>query len=211
MIHLAIVDDHEIVRTGFREMLAEEFDLTLAFEAASGEEALEKLRETPCELILLDLSLPGLSGVDVLRTVRQRHEDVRVLVLSGFPEERYAVAMLRHGADGYLCKDCDREELLRAIRAVAQGRRYVSPRTAELLADELTGASTGPPHEQLSERELQVFLRLARGESVSDIAAALNLSIKTVSTYRSRLLEKLELASNAELAAYAIRHGLLVE
>jgi two-component system, NarL family, invasion response regulator UvrY len=211
MIHLAIVDDHEIVRAGFREMLAEEMDLCLAFEAASGEEALEKLRETPCELILLDLSLPGLSGVDVLRTVRQRFEDVRVLVLSGFPEERYAVAMIRNGADGYVCKDCDREELLRAIRTVAQGRRYLSPRTAELLADELTGAAPGPPHEQLSERELQVFLRLARGESVSDIAAALNLSIKTVSTYRSRLLEKLDLASNAELAAYAIRHGLLVD
>jgi two-component system invasion response regulator UvrY len=211
LIHLAIVDDHEIVRAGFREMLAEEVDLALAFEAASGEEALERLRETPCELILLDLSLPGLSGVDVLRTVRSRHEDVRVLVLSGFPEERYALAMLRHGADGYLCKDCDREELLRAIRAVAQGRRYVSPRTAELLADELTGAASAAPHEQLSERELQVFLRLARGESVSDIAAALKLSIKTVSTYRSRLLEKLALTSNAELAAYAIRHGLLVD
>ena len=209
MIHLAIIDDHEIVRAGFREMLAEELDLSLAFEAASGEEALERLRETPCGLILLDLSLPGLSGVDVLRMVRQRHEGVRVLVLSGFPEERYAVAMLRHGADGYLCKDCDREELLRAIRSVAQGHRYVSPRTAELLADELTGAAQTAPHEQLSERELQVFLRLASGESVSDIAATLNLSIKTVSTYRSRLLEKLELASNAELAAYAIRHGLL--
>jgi two-component system invasion response regulator UvrY len=194
MIHLAIVDDHEIVRAGFREMLAEELDLTLAFEAASGEEALERLRETPCELILLDLSLPGLSGVDVLRAVHSRHE---------------AVAMLRHGADGYLCKDCDREELLRAIRTVAQGRRYVSPRTAELLADELTGAAPEQPHEQLSERELQVFLRLAAGESVSDIAAALNLSIKTVSTYRSRLLEKLDLASNAELATYAVRHGLL--
>ena len=209
MIRLAIVDDHQIVRAGFREMLAEELDLSFAFEAASGEEALEKLREAPCDLILLDISLPGLSGVDVLRAVRQRHEGLRVLVLSGFPEERYAVAMLRHGADGYLCKDCEREELLRAIRAVAQGRRYVSPRTAELLADELTGVAHGLPHEQLSERELQVFLRLASGESVSEIAAALSLSIKTVSTYRSRLLEKLEIASNAELAAYAIRHGLL--
>src|SRR5574338_617607 len=139
MIHLAIVDDHEIVRAGFREMLAEEVDMRLAFEAASGEEALERLREGPCDLILLDLSLPGLSGVDVLHTVRQRHEGLRVLVLSGFPEERYALAMLRQGADGYLCKDCDRDELLRAIRTVAQGRRYVSPRTAELLADGLAG------------------------------------------------------------------------
>jgi len=211
MLRIAIVDDHEIVRAGFREMLAEEMDLSIEFEAASGEEALERLRQTPCDLILLDLSLPGQSGVDVLRAVRQRHDGLGVLVLTGFPEERYAVAMIRNGADGYLCKDCDREELLRAIRTVAQGRRYVSARAAELLADELSGNGSAAPHEHLSERELQVFLRLAGGESVSAIAAALHLSIKTVSTYRSRLLEKLALSSNAELAAYAIRHGLLME
>lgn len=211
MLRIAIVDDHEIVRTGFREMLAEEVDLDIAFEAASGEEALDLLRATACDLILLDLSLPGLSGVDVLRAVRQHHAALRVLVLSGFPEERYAVAMIRNGADGYLCKDCDRDELLRAIRTVAQGRRYVSAQTAELLAAELAEGRPAALHEQLSERELQVFLRLARGESVSAIAAALHLSVKTVSTYRSRLLEKLALASNAELAAYAIRHGLLIE
>jgi two-component system, NarL family, invasion response regulator UvrY len=211
MLRIAIVDDHQIVRAGFREMLAEELDLSIELEAASGEEALEGLRHTACDVVLLDLALPGQSGVDVLRALRQRFDGVKVLVLSGFPEERYAVAMIRNGADGYLCKDCDREELLRAIRTVAQGRRYVSPRTAELLADEVTGDSPGLPHEQLSERELQVFLRLAGGESVSAIAAALHLSIKTVSTYRSRLLEKLALSSNAELAAYAIRHGLLME
>ncbi|NMG45405.1 response regulator [Aromatoleum toluvorans] len=211
MLRIAIVDDHQIVRAGFREMLAEELDLEIAFEATSGEEALGALRETGCDVVLLDLALPGQSGVDVLRAVRQRFADVRVLVLSGFPEERYAVALLRNGADGYLCKDCDRDELIRAIRTVAEGRRYVSTRTAELLAEELAGGGTAPAHESLSERELQVFLRLAHGESVSDIADALALSVKTVSTYRSRLLEKLEVASNAELAAYAIRHGLLVE
>jgi DNA-binding NarL/FixJ family response regulator len=211
MLRIAIVDDHQIVRAGFREMLLEEIDLSIAFEAATGEEALERLRETPCDVILLDLSLPGQSGVDVLRAVRQRYDDLRVLVLTGFPEERYAVAMIRSGADGYLCKDCDRDELIRAIRTVAQGRRYVSARTAELLANNLAGDGSAAPHDQLSERELQVFLRLARGESVSDIAAALSLSVKTVSTYRSRVVEKLEVASNAELAAYAIRHGLMVE
>lgn len=211
MLRIAIVDDHAIVRAGFREMLAEEIDLRIEFEAASGEEALERLRETECDVILLDLSLPGQSGVDVLRAVRQRYDNLGVLVLTGFPEERYAVAMIRNGADGYLCKDCDRDELVRAIRTVAQGRRYVSARTAELLADELAGDGAAVPHAQLSERELQVFLRLARGESVSDIAAALALSVKTVSTYRSRVLEKLQVASNAELAAYAIRHGLMVE
>lgn len=210
MLRLAIVDDHGIVRAGFREMLVDELGIRIEFEAASGEEALQKLRELPCDVLLLDLALPGQSGVDVLRVVRQRHPDLKVLVLSGYPEERYALPMIRHGADGYLCKDCDRDELLRAIQTVAQGRRYVSRRTAELLADDLAGVSTALPHESLSEREMQVFLRLARGESVSGIADILNLSVKTVSTYRSRLLEKLNVTSNAELATYALQHGLLV-
>lgn len=211
MLRIAIVDDHQIVRAGFRELLADELGLEIAFEAASGEAALEALRAQPVDVLLLDLSLPGQSGVDVLRAVRQRFEGTRVLMLSGFPEERYALAMIRNGADGYLCKDCTREELVGAIRTVAQGRRYLSPRTAELLARELTGETSAAPHEKLSDRELQVFLRLARGESVSDIGGALHLSVKTISTYRSRLLEKLGVASNAELATYALRHGLILE
>jgi len=209
MLRVAIVDDHEIVRAGFREMLANELGVAVAFEAGSGEEALDCLRDGACDVLLLDLALPGQSGVDVLRTVRQRHAGLRVLVLTGYPEERYALAMIRHGADGYLCKECSRDELLKAVRVVASGRRYVSQQLAELLAAEITGGGAEEPHLQLSERELQVFLRLARGESVSDIGRALNLSVKTVSTYRSRLLEKLGVASNAELAAYAVRHELL--
>lgn len=211
MLRIAIVDDHQIVRAGFREMLADELGFEFPFEAASGEEALQGLRQHETDVLLLDLSLPGQSGVDVLRAARQRYDALRILVLSGFPEDRYALAMIRNGADGYLCKDCTREELINAIRTVAQGRRYLSPRTAELLAQELTGGGASAPHEKLSDRELQVFLRLARGESVSDIAAVLNLSVKTVSTYRSRLLEKLEVSSNAELATYALRHGLILE
>lgn len=210
MLRLAIVDDHGIVRAGFREMLAEEVEISVAFEASSGEEALRLLRANECDVLLLDLSLPGQSGVDVLRAVRQRHPGIRVLMLSGFPEERYALAMIRQGADGYLSKECEKEELMRAIRTVAAGRRYVSTRTAELLAGECAGDIILPSHAQLSERELEVFLQLARGASVSDIAAVLKLSVKTVSTYRSRLLEKLCLSSNAELAAYAIRNGLIV-
>lgn len=211
MLSIAIVDDHQLVRAGFRELLGDEVDLRIAFEAASGEEALEALQNEACDVLLLDLSLPGQSGVDVLRTVRQRHPDMAVLVLSSFPEERYALAMIRNGASGYLCKDCEREELLAAIHAVAQGRRYVSARTAQLLAEEMLGEGAAPPHTHLSEREMQVFLRLAKGEAVSDIASSLNLSVKTISTYRSRLLEKLELSSNAELAAYALRNGLMME
>lgn len=211
MLRIAIVDDHQIVRAGFREMLGDAVQLRIVFEAASGEEAISTLREQPCDVMLLDLSLPGQSGLDVLRTVRQRFPEVAVLVLSGFPEERYALSMIRNGASGYICKDCEREELIKAIQTVAAKRRYVSARTAELLAEEMLGGGSAAPHEALSEREMQVFLRLADGESVSDIAGALNLSVKTISTYRTRLLEKLELASNAELATYAVRNGLLME
>lgn len=211
MLRVAIVDDHEIVRAGFREMLADEVGISVAFEAASGEEALALLHENECDVLLLDLALPGQSGVDVLRTLRQRHSSLGVLVLTGYPEERYALTMIRNGANGYLCKECARDELLRAVRTVAQGRRYLSPRMAELLADEVLGGNAPVAHEQLSERELQVFLHLARGQSVSEIGEVLNLSIKTVSTYRTRLLEKLGVASNAELAIYAVRNGLIVE
>lgn len=216
MLRVAIVDDHEIVRAGFREMLTDELGIAIAFEAASGEEALARLQETEktgdaCDVLLLDLALPGQSGVDVLRTLRQRHSALRVLVLTGYPEERYALTMIRNGADGYLCKQCARDELLQAVRTVAQGRRYVSPQMAQLLADEVAGGTPTVPHQQLSERELQVFLRLARGQSVSEIGGVLNISIKTVSTYRSRLLEKLGMASNAELAAYALRNGLIAD
>ncbi|NDP47009.1 MAG: response regulator transcription factor [Sulfuriferula multivorans] len=211
MIQVAIVDDHQIVRSGFRELLSEDSAIRVSFEAATGDAALEQLRTSPCDVLLLDLSLPGKSGVEVLRTVRQRYPDLKVLILSGFPEERYALVMIKNGANGYLCKDCGQEELLRAIHMVSTGRRYVSPRTAELLADEMLGERSLEPHESLSDRELQVFLRLARGESVSAIAERLHLSVKTISTYRSRLTEKLNVGSNAELATYALRRGLIAD
>jgi len=211
MIKVAIVDDHQIVRSGFRELLSEDASIQISFESGNGDDALEQLRTKLCDVLLLDISLPGKSGVDVLRSVRQRYPELKVLILTGFPEESYALAMIRNGANGYLCKDCEADELLRAIRIVSQGRRYVSERTAELLADEMSGERSVVLHEGLSDRELQVFLRLARGESVSDIARELNLSVKTISTYRSRLTEKLNVASNAELATYAMRHGLITE
>lgn len=211
MLQVAIVDDHEIVRAGFREMLADELGIAIAFEAGTGEDALARLRETACDVLLLDLGLPGQNGADVLHTLRQRYGALRVLILTGYPEERYALPMIRNGADGYLCKECGRDELLRAVHTVAQGRRYLSPQMAELLAKQVADGVPEALHQQLSERELQVFLRLARGQSVTAIGREIYLSVKTVSTYRSRLLEKLSVASNAELAAYAVRHGLLVE
>lgn len=209
MIRLAIIDDHAIVRAGFREMLSNELGMHIAFEAGTAEEAQTMLRDQPCDVLMLDISLPDISGIDLLRTIKQRHDTTQVLIISSFSEERYALPMIRNGASGYLCKDCDRNDLINAIHTVAQGRRYVSQKTAELLANEMAGNTDKPAHELLSERELQVFLRLAKGESVSVIAQALHLSVKTVSTYRSRVLEKLAVSSNAGLATYAHQHGLL--
>lgn len=211
MIRLAIVDDHAIVRAGFREMLNDELGMEIQFEAGTAEEAKTLMRQHDCDVLMLDLSLPDENGIDLLRAIKQRHEETQVLIISSFSEERYALSMIRSGASGYLCKDCDRGDLINAIHTVAQGRRYISANTAELLARDMTGERDKPAHEQLSEREMQVFMRLAKGETVSSIAQALNLSVKTVSTYRSRLLEKMQAASNAELATYAHQHGLLAD
>ncbi len=207
-VRIAIVDDHEIVRRGFRELLADEPGFEVTLDTSSGTALMEALRNDQCDLVLLDISLPEESGVDILRAIRQRYDNIGVLILSGYPEDRYALPMIRNGADGYLCKDCEKEDLISAIRSVARGQRYISPKTAELLAREVAGEQDAQPHQQLSERELQVFLRLAQGANVSTIADTLHLSTKTISTYRSRLMEKMGLNSNAELAAYAVRHGL---
>lgn len=204
-----IVDDHEIVRRGFKEMLQDEMDIQVVEELASGEALIEHLRTHQCDVVLLDISLPGQSGVDILRHIRQRYDHIKVLILSSYPEDSYALPMIKNGASGYLCKDCEQHELISAIRLVAAGRRYLSPKTSELLVGEAFNDSETLPHQQLSERELQVFMRLSQGESVSDIAELLNLSVKTISTYRTRLKEKMGLGSNAEMATYAVRHGLI--
>jgi len=211
MLRIGIVDDHSIVRAGFREMLDSDGngDLQVAFEAGSGESALDALKDVECDVLLLDISLPGQSGIDVLREVRQSYEDLRVLILSSYPEDRYASALIRHGAHGYLCKDCDGKQLVHAISTVAKGKRYLSPTAAHILADEATGDGALQAHQSLSDRDLQVFLRLAQGGSVTQIAQALNLSIKTVSTYRTRLMTKIGVSSNAELATYAVRNRLI--
>lgn len=211
MIKVVIVDDHEIVRRGFGEMLQNESNIDVVHEAGSSQQLNNFLQVSTCDVVLLDISLPDESGVDILRQLRQRYETVKVLVLSGFPEERYALPMMKNGASGYLCKNCEQEELIKAIKTVAAGRKFVSEKTAELFAEEMTGEREDEPHKQLSERELQVFLRLAEGETVSNIAETLFLSSKTISTYRARILEKMLLSSNAELAAYAVRHGLVGE
>ena len=208
MIKVGIVDDHGIVRSGLRQFLSEEVDLRVTGEARNGREALELARGGEVDVLLLDISMPEHSGVDALAAIKARFPQLPVLILSGFPEAQYATALLRQGASGYLNKDCDPQDIASAIRAVSLGRRYVSPAVAEMLADGLDQVDRAP-HEALSERELQVFLRLAQGQTVGQMAHSLFLSVKTVSTYRTRVLEKLKLQTNSDLTYYALKNGLI--
>jgi two-component system, NarL family, invasion response regulator UvrY len=209
MIRVGIVDDHAIVRTGLRQYLSEHVDLRITGEANNGREALELARGGEVDVLLMDLSMPDQGGVEALAAIKARFPDLAVLILSGFPEAHYATTLLRQGASGYLNKECEPEEIVTAIRTVARGRRYIGAAVAELLADGLAGDGDKAPHEELSERELQVFLRLAKGETVGQMAQSMFLSVKTVSTYRTRVLEKLKLGSNSELTYYAMKNGLM--
>lgn len=209
MIRIAIVDDHAIVRTGLRQFLSEEVDLKVVAEAANGREAIDIVRAGDVDVMLVDLSMPDQSGVEVLAAIKARSPDLPVLILSGFPEQHYATTLLKQGAAGYLSKDCEPEEIAKAVRTVFRGRKYITSGVAELLAEGLTAGGEKLPHELLSERELQVFLRLAKGESIGAMAESMSLSVKTVSTYRTRVMEKMKLASNSDLTYYALKTGLI--
>jgi two-component system, NarL family, invasion response regulator UvrY len=209
MIRIAIVDDHALIRAGLREFFADQVDFTVVAEAANGREALDIVRKAEVDVIVLDISMPDQSGIDALAAIKARAPELPVLILSGFPAEHYATTLLRQGASGYLNKDCDPEELARAIRTVHRGRKYVSAAVAEQLAEDLTGAGDKPLHELLSQRELQVFLRLAQGQTLGQAADGLSLSTKTISTFRSRIMEKMRLASNSDLTYYALKNGLI--
>lgn len=209
MIRIGIVDDHAIVRAGLRQFFSEQVDFRVTGEAANGREALDLVRGGEVDVLLMDLSMPGTGGVDALAAIKARAPDLPVLILSGYAEEHYATTLLKQGAAGYLNKECDPEEIVKAIRVVARGRKYISPAVAERLADQLGAGGDKLPHEQLSERELQVFLRLARGETVGAMADSMSLSVKTVSTYRTRVMEKMGLASNSDLTYYALKNGLI--
>jgi DNA-binding NarL/FixJ family response regulator len=209
MIRVGIVDDHAIVRSGLRQYFSEQVDLRVAGEAASGREAIDLVRTTELDVLVMDLSMPGQSGLDALAMIRAKAPDVGILILSGYPEEHYALNLIRQGASGYLNKECDPAEIVEAVRAISLGRRYITPAVADLLASQLDRKDDALPHEQLSEREFQVFLRLARGQTAGDIAEALSLSVKTVSTYRTRLMEKMALSSNSDLTYYALKNGLI--
>jgi two-component system, NarL family, invasion response regulator UvrY len=216
MIRVGIVDDHAIVRTGLRQFLSDHVDLRVTGEANNGREALELARAGEVDVLLMDISMPDQSGVDALSAIKARFPDLAVLILSGFPEAHYATTLLRQGASGYLNKECQPEEIVNAIRTVFRGRRYISPAVAELLADKAAGAKGANGvigdmalHDALSDRELQVFLRLAKGETIGNMAESMFLSVKTVSTYRTRVMEKLKLASNSDLTYYALKNGLI--
>lgn len=209
MIRVGIVDDHAIVRSGLTQYLSEQMGLRVVGEAASGREAITLARTTEMDVMLLDLSMPGQSGIDALAGIRAHAPDLGILILSMYPEEQYAVNLVRRGASGYLNKQCDPEEIVNAIRTIALGRRYVTPAVAELLAQHVERGGDGPLHEQLSEREFQVFLSLARGDTVGEVADAINLSVKTISTYRTRILEKMGMHSNSDLTYYALKNHLI--
>jgi len=206
---ILLVDDHEIVRTGLRQLLELEADIELAGEAASSADALTLLRQGPCDLVLLDIALPDRSGADTLKLIRGAYPELPVLMLSAYPEEQYAINLLRAGANGYVRKDAPGDEIVRAIRTVLQKGRYISTAVSEMLVSQLDPDATRPLHQDLSEREFQVLCKIASGRTVSQIAAELFISVKTVSTYRSRVLEKLNMHSNSELTHYAVKNGLV--
>jgi DNA-binding NarL/FixJ family response regulator len=206
---IAVVDDHQLVRIGLKQIIEGQPDFAWVGEASTGREALALLRNSPLDVLLLDLSLPDMSGLDVLRQIKSHHETVSTLVLSAYPENQYGLNVLRAGASGFVSKTADDNELCRAIRAAVRGGRYVSPELAEVLVSGIQGGPGEPRHSVLSEREFQIFTKLAEGKSVSEIAAKLFLSVKTVSTYRTRILEKMGMKTNADITYYAIKNNLL--
>ncbi|HYA85966.1 MAG TPA: response regulator transcription factor [Nitrospirota bacterium] len=209
MIRILIADDHAIVRKGLKQILAETSDMVVTGEASNGYEVLEKVRNGHFDVLLLDISMPGRSGLDILKELKAERPKLPVLVLSMYPEEQYAIRVLKAGASGYLTKESAPDELVVALRKVAQGKKYVSPSLAEKLAFDLEMDTTKPLHEMLSDREYQVLCMVASGKTVGEIAENLSLSAKTISTYRARILDKMNMKNNAELTHYAIQNKLV--
>jgi len=209
MIRILIVDDHKLVRDGLKQILAGTDDISVIDEAGDGDEALLKIKKNQFDVVLLDIRLPKTDGLSILKLVKQTQPELYVLMLSMYPEEQYAIRALKSGASGYLTKDSASEELIAAIRKVALGGKYVTHSLAEKLAFYLDKAEDVSIHETLSDREYQVMHMIAQGSSVGEIAEELHLSVKTISTYRSRVLGKLHLKKNAEIVRYAIKHDIV--
>ncbi|MFC1520932.1 response regulator [Elusimicrobiota bacterium] len=208
MIRVLIADDHPVVRKGLRQILEDTQDIIAADEASSAQEVLNKVSKRSYDVILLDISMPGSSGLDVLKQLKRKKSKLPVLMLSIYPEDQYGMRALRAGASGYLTKESLPDELVGAIRKVAQGRKYISPALSEKLVLDLGINSDKPAHETLSDREYQVMCMIASGKTASGIAKKLCLSVKTISTYRSRILEKMRMKNNAEITRYAIENRL---
>ena len=209
MIRVLIVDDHAVVRRGLRQILQEHPDTAAVDEAANGQEALAGVRKGSYDLVLLDISMPGISGIDVLKQIKAERPTLPVLMLSMHPEEQYAVRALKAGASGYLTKETAPEQLMSAVTRILEGRKYVSETLAEHIASGLGRTVGRLPHQDLSDREFQILRMLASGLTVTEIGRALNLSAKTVSTYRTRLLSKMGFHSNADITRYAVQNKLL--
>ena len=209
MIRVFVVDDHVIVRQGLRRILEEADDIDVIGEASNGVEALKKSHTLKWDVMLLDISMPEKGGDDTLKQVLEEKRDAKVLILSMYAEDQYAVRLMKAGASGYLTKDVAAEQLVGAIRRVHSGKKYFSPTLAELLLREISSDHAKPLHATLSDREYQVLKLIGSGKKVSEIAAHLSLSVKTISTYRAHILDKMKLKNNAELTIYVIQHGLL--
>lgn len=208
MVRLVIADDHAVVREGLKQILSETPDMLVVGEATTGHEVLDRVRDVEVDLVVLDIAMPGRSGLDTLIHLKRERPSLPVLVLSLHPEDQYAVRVLKAGASGYVTKDSAPDQLVTAIRKVMSGGKYVSPALAERLAYDLSSDSGKPPHAMLSDREYEVLCMIAAGKTVKEIAEKLSLSVKTISTYRARILEKMRLKNNAELTHYVIREGL---
>ena len=209
MLRVVVVDDHPVVREGFKRIIAESPGFFVAGEASDGVEALQVVEKNPCDVVVLDISMPNKSGMDVLKQLKTQMPRLPVLVLSMHSEDQYAVRVLKAGASGYLTKDAAPAQLVNALRKVVRGGKYVSTTLAEKLATELDMDNERPVHEILSDREYQVLCMLASGKTGTEIANELTLSVKTISTYRARILEKLKMKNNAEITRYAIKEGLV--
>ncbi len=208
MKRVFLADDHSIIRDGLKQILTETEDLTVVGEAANGNELLSRLQSLECDVLVLDISMPGKSGLELIKLVHRDHPRLPILILSMHHEDQYALRAFRAGAAGYITKESDAELLVAAIRKVAAGGILVSPHVAELMARRIGPDSQALPHTRLSNREYQVFEMLVAGQGLTDIGIALSLSVKTVSTHKSRLMQKMELATTSELVRYAIAHGL---
>ncbi len=209
MIKLLVADDHAIVRKGIEQIIAETTDIVVTAEARNGQEVMDKVSKNVYDLVLLDIAMPGRDGLEVLKELKKNKPKLAVLMLSMYPEEQYAIRALRSGASGYLTKESAPDELIAAIRKVSSGGKYISSSLAEKIVHKLGNQSDAPLHEQLSDREYQIFIKLASGNTISEIADELVLSVKTISTYRARLLLKMNMKSNAEITRYAIENKLV--